>query len=102
MRLDFSQFHPLDHRPAGSRCRSLPGGTRNHLRLAWQFHRREQALAPLYRLILCPLGRHAEQVWYRDNEDGTQTVMPCCRYCRWTRLPSEADIDQGDQLPRFG
>lgn len=91
MKLDFSQWHPLDHRPGGARCRGFHGGWRHHLILAWQFQRREQVLAPLYRLILCPLGRHDEVVWYLP--DGQ--VRPACRYCAWTRLPSEADIDRG-------
>ncbi len=99
MKLDFSQFHPLDHWPGSAYCRSLPGGTRQHLHLAWVFRRREQVLAPVYKLLLCHIGRHAEQVWYQRQEDGTQKVMPSCRYCSWTRLPSEADVDEGKTMP---
>jgi hypothetical protein len=102
MRLDFSEFHPLDHWPATARCRSLPGGAVRHLRYAWVFRRREQAMTPLYKLLRCPLGRHAEQIWYCHLADGTKQIIPSCRYCDWTRLPSEAEIDAAEDFPRFG
>lgn len=102
MKLDYSQFHPLDHWPGTGRCRSLPGGTRNHLQLAWDYQRREQALRPIYWLLLCRIGRHADRVWYQYRPDGTQRIMPCCTYCDWTRLPNEHDIEVGEAMPRFG
>jgi hypothetical protein len=53
-KLDFSEFHPLDHSPGGRRRRQLPGGLRNHLHLAWTFKWSEQ----LRRATLCRMGRH--------------------------------------------
>lgn len=102
MKLNFSEFHPLDHWPGTGYCRSLPGGTRNHLWMAWHFHRREQVVSPAYKLLLCHIGRHSEQVWYRHMPDGTMRIWPTCRYCAWTRLPNEHDIDEGNRMPRFG
>lgn len=100
MKIDFSEFHPLDHWPLTRRCRGLPGGTRNHLHLTWVYRRREQALHPLYKLVLCPLGRHHVQVWYATFKDGTEVVKPTCAHCDWTRLPSEADVDNRPEFFR--
>jgi hypothetical protein len=67
LQLDFSQFHPLDHFPGTRRCRSLPGGTLNHLVMDWQYRRQDQLRA----LTLCKIGRHGYGgVWQvRDDED---------------------------------
>jgi hypothetical protein len=37
MKLDFSEFHPLDHWAGDDRCRSMPGGFRRHLDLWWRY-----------------------------------------------------------------
>lgn len=93
MKLDFSQFHPLDHWPGSPYCRSLYGGVRNHLSMTWRYRRREQALWPFHRLLRCPFGRHDWQVWYRHVDAQRRSVRPVCRYCPATRLPSEAELD---------
>lgn len=98
MKLDFSQFHPLDHWPGTKRCRSFYGGTRKHLSMTWEYRRRDQVLHPLYSVLLCPLGIHAEQVWYL-HEHGVVRIKPTCKHCDWTRLPSEKDIDR--KVPPF-
>jgi hypothetical protein len=36
-RLDFSLFHPQDHRAFDARCRRLPGGGPRHLRDWWDY-----------------------------------------------------------------
>lgn len=36
-KLDFSEFHPLDHFAGDRRCRSLPGGFLRHVRLWWDY-----------------------------------------------------------------
>jgi hypothetical protein len=71
--LDFSEFHPLDHWPAGQRCRSLPGGTRNHLDLAWTYR-----WSPRLRAATkCRIGRHHwVQAWQR-TESGSETFTAC-------------------------
>lgn len=100
-KLDFSQFHPLDHRPGDARCRAHYGGWRRHLKLAWEFHRRDQVLGPIRRLLYCPLGRHRWQVWYTNPENGPTNVKPMCTDCSATRLPSEQEIDHEVKLPKF-
>lgn len=61
--LDFSEFHPLDHRLASGYCRSLPGGWRNHLDLAWDFRWKPQLAAA----TLCRLDHHRWLTgWHRD------------------------------------
>jgi hypothetical protein len=70
--LDFSEFHPLDHCPAMSRCRSLPGGTRRHIALAMEFKWPSQ----LAQLTRCRVA------WHRYTE-GWCHDKPCviCRDC---------------------
>jgi hypothetical protein len=70
--LDFSEFHPIDHLPATARCRSLPGGTRRHISLAWDYKWPTQ----IKRATLCRLGRHQ---WM----PGWHGEQPCmvCRNC---------------------
>lgn len=36
-RVDFSELHALDHHVWEPYCRTLPGGRRRHLSLAWRF-----------------------------------------------------------------
>lgn len=62
--LDFSQFHPLDHRLW--QCSGYPGGKRTHLQYRWQFQWRDE----IGRWLLCPLGRHAWVTWWRRGDDG--------------------------------
>ena len=65
-KLDFSQFHPLDHFPASRRCRSLPGGWRNHLKMAWDF-KWSRELAYYTR---CKLGYHRYgRAWQQSRGD---------------------------------
>jgi hypothetical protein len=63
--LDFSEFHPLDHTPGSRYCRELPGGTRNHLSLAWQF-KWSMNLAAATR---CRIGRHHKSEWWDRHRD---------------------------------
>lgn len=90
IRFDFSRFHPLDHRLGGRRCWRLPGGWRQHLWLWWYCGpTRDRLVRPWFRWVRCPRGRHEVQVWYFPNG----TVSPRCAFCDYTRLPSEADLD---------
>jgi hypothetical protein len=67
--LDFSIWHPLDHWPGTKRCREFYGGTRNHLKIAWEYRRRDQLIGYVRRPLLCPLGRHRWRVWRRGGLD---------------------------------
>lgn len=82
MRLDFSRFHPLDHWPGTRRCWTLPGGIRQHLQVAWMLGRRDQVMKPVYRLFLCPLGRHDVRVSYFDYRDGPTYCQAQCAFLR--------------------
>jgi hypothetical protein len=71
--LDFSEFHPLgDHRPGDHRCRTLPGGWRNHLSLAWEY----RWLPALSASTWCRVGCHE---WRRGWKYRTPIVL--CRNC---------------------
>lgn len=79
MQLDFSQFHPLDHWPGSAYCRSLPGGTRNHLKMTWSYRRRPM----LASWTLCRIGRHRIITARRrdsvaDEWVSFQTCNNCC------------------------
>jgi hypothetical protein len=81
-KLDFSEFHPLDHWPGSAYCRSLPGGTRNHLDMAWHYKWRGILAAE----TLCRIGRHEmTTVWRRDraliDPTGEWTSWRACRHC---------------------
>jgi hypothetical protein len=100
--LDFSRFHPLDHRPGGARCRSLYGGTRNHLVMAWQF----KWSARLRELTLCRLGWHERCTATSYNSDGTERKRQACWSCgadlrcrhRWIYGQLDGEIVEHCQL----
>jgi len=74
-KVDFSQFHPLDHWPGTARCRGFYGGTRNHLSMAWDFKWR----AEIKHHTKCRLGLHeVVQAWRMGPNPATFTV---CRNC---------------------
>jgi hypothetical protein len=52
VKIDFSQFHPLDHSLA--RCYGYPGGWRTHLQYRWEFQWREDLVTRWMHLT----GRH--------------------------------------------
>ncbi len=101
-KLNFDQFHPLDHRPGDARCRAHFGGWKHHLRLAWDYHRKDQVLRPLRRSLFCKLRQHRWEVWYSNNRDGQPSkVHPVCKDCQATRLPSEHEVDTEPRWPTF-
>lgn len=87
-KLDFSQFHALDHWPWQCRRRSqewaatssdgkgMYGGAWVHLKYAWQYRRRDEVVGWL-RKPLCRRGRHAWIEW----RDRLGTKGESCRYC---------------------
>lgn len=103
-RIDFSQFHPLDHWPGGHYCRSLPGGTRRHLGLTWDHRRRDQLAWPWHRLILCPLGHHRTNVWWQARGRRITKATARCDFCPYEREPTPAELAHAtaieQKLPR--
>lgn len=72
-RLDFSLFHPQDHLAWDSRCRTLPGGGRRHLRDWWdyRFEYRPDQIAG--RLACRLLKRHDyRESWHAHRATPTQ------------------------------
>lgn len=100
MEMDFSEYHSTgDHWPGDRRCRTMYGGWRRHLYLAWRFHRRDQAIGFFRRPLLCRFGRHRRQVWYGKRPGKKSTVHPVCPDCWKSQLPSEHDIDNEPRFP---
>ena len=81
MKLDFSQFHPLDHSLA--RCHGYPGGWRAHLRYRWEFQWREDLVTRWLHLT----GRHH---WIGF---ASRTVTP------WEGTPFDKFIDWSPPQP---
>lgn len=75
MKLDFSEFHPMDH--PWWRCKGYPGGLRRHINYSWHFVWRGR----LHKRFLCPLGRHEFAVWYRGNGKTMHMEGVSCRHC---------------------
>lgn len=79
-KLDFSEFHPLDHWPFRRRCRAYyPRGLKSglhHMGLAWEYKWSES----IREHTLCRLGKHrwVEEVTYVDGFPKPSTI---CRDC---------------------
>jgi hypothetical protein len=71
-RLDFSQFHPLDHYLW--QCTGYPGGHRRHLAYRWEFEWRHR----LRSRTLCRLGRHSPVQWWRRYDGKSWSA---CAHC---------------------
>lgn len=82
VKLDMSQFHDGMHWPGTKHCRSLYGGTRQHLKNSWRYHRKDQLL-DLYRRpwhkIMCRLDRHEPREHFSWNKitEEWDSVTPC-------------------------
>lgn len=63
-KLDFSQFHPLDHWPLSKRCREHYGGFRNHVKLVWCYKWNIEGWIKEH-ITHCPWGRHCYRPWFR-------------------------------------
>lgn len=100
MRLDFSQYHPLDHWPWSPRCHTFYGGGRHHLIIAWQYRRRDEVIGVFARWTTCFIGHHKWQVWRRGRGPigaalGSRMIgkpgdyIAACAYCHKTRTATE-------------
>lgn len=79
-RLDFSQFHPLDHFLGSRRCRSMYGSWRNHLSMEWEYRWRPWLTSQ----TLCRIGRHSiANAWRRSTPDDEWTSWRVCRNCAY-------------------
>jgi hypothetical protein len=78
-KLDFSQFHPLDHRPLSRRCRAHYGGLWRHLWLVWHFQ--WEMPSRIKRITHCWRGDHCYRPWFRG--DGHGRTVYGGRHCCW-------------------
>jgi hypothetical protein len=70
-KLDFSQYHPLDH--SVWECKGYPGGRRRHLAYRWDFQWRDR----LRGQTLCRAGRHAPVQWWSKGGKAGVTCRGC-------------------------
>ena len=81
-KLDFSQFHPLDHRPFDERCRSFYGGGVRHLQLWWWYKFDYKPDQLWHRWVLCRLNRHERSRFKRRPAvDAPWEHGHLCRWC---------------------
>jgi hypothetical protein len=80
-RLNFDDFHPLDHTLAT--CTGYPGGRRRHLTYWWDF----QARPRLHTATMCRLGLHKSAVFRGRDDTGPRTdtdqwfIWDGCTHC---------------------
>lgn len=84
--LDFSIFHPLDHRLGNARCRSFPGGSRQHLVLWWEYQCRWRPDV-LWHKVLCRTGHHDIRGGQSLTIMGREVQVQ--RSCVWCRCKPE-------------
>jgi hypothetical protein len=76
--LDFSEFHPLDHRIWEAHCRGLPGGRRRHFELRWSYITKPA----LRSWTTCRMGWHeSAQVWRCDPPGIPASTYTACFHC---------------------
>lgn len=72
MRLDFSQFHDLMHKPFTAACRARPGGWCRHVTLWWTY----MAWPRIREQTTCRLGLHVWcAAWTRHG------LIWACEFC---------------------
>jgi hypothetical protein len=88
--LDFSGYHGLDHWPFTKSCRGMPkGGGFYHLKLAWDFRRRDQIFRWFYLLRCRWLDRHVDVLYSVGHNPGKE-----CHYCKRHGTLTPADIEE--------
>lgn len=70
-KIDFSEFHPLDH--SIFVCSGYPGGRKTHLKYWWEF-KGEWALKAH---TLCKIGRHHPVTWQRRDLPPEERCLHC-------------------------
>lgn len=73
-KLDFSQFHPLDHMPFTSECRGYYGGGKGHFLLLWEYRWRRRIITH----TLCQINHHEWcDGWIKDKMGDRHPVRVC-------------------------
>lgn len=81
-KLDFSQFHALDHHPWQAECRASYGGPRVHMKYWWDF----KGSSRLHHYTFCLVGKHHTTTMTAFTPSGTWPKewwykQPICTYC---------------------
>lgn len=78
-KLDFSQWHPLDHHPLSKECRDHFGGFRQHMHLLWDF--KWDMPSKRKKITHCFWGKHRSSSWFKG--DGTGKLEYAGKVCSW-------------------
>jgi hypothetical protein len=97
MRLDFVDYHGLDHWPFTRRCHSMPrGGGFYHLKLAWDYRRKDQAFRWFYLWRCRRLDRHVDVLYSVGHNPGKE-----CHYCKKQSPLTPAEVaEMQENWPR--
>lgn len=101
-KIDFSEFHPLDHRLWERRCWSrqiqpgydqpIYGGPAHHLRLLWVYVYRDNLDCWIHKYFLCRFGKHMMvENWYPAEEQHWESCLGCKDDRVRKELPWEKD-----------
>ena len=83
-KLDFSEFHPLDH--SLFQCRDYPGGRKRHWEYLWDL----KLLPTLHIKTVCRLGFHHQTTLFQP---GKNRMRESCVYC-WKPMGEWQPMDQ--------
>lgn len=88
-RIDFVQYHGLDHWPFTRDCRQMPyGGGFYHLKLAWDYRRRDQVLK-FWHHRRCRRGIHEYILYSVGHHPGKK-----CIYCSHPGILTRQEIQE--------
>jgi len=98
-KLDFSGFHPLDHWPWEQRCWSRQvqpgwstpfyGGPLHHLKIAWEYRRRDEIFGLLHKYLLCRFDKHMMTECWDSKTNKFSEFCAACGGNRRTLPPDE-------------
>lgn len=86
-KLDFSEFHPLDHSAFAVRCARYPGGFWRHVKF-WALYQYQFPWEVAWHRLNCARARHDLWEFYRslpevDKETGKIMSPPAGVHCKW-------------------
>lgn len=73
-KIDFSEYHPLDHRLFSVACYEYYGGARRHIYLAWTF----KWYPKIWSKTLCLMGIHRVRPVSDRMQDEDFEMCICC------------------------
>jgi hypothetical protein len=91
-KLDFSEFHPLDHSIFDPYCWGWYGGIKQHIILWW--HYQLDLDAKIHRTFFCARGKHTKTPYWKGRRFG-ENVPPTgymCTYCEKELIPNAEEL----------